>query len=63
MNIRDISWQDDGWVMRYLDALVETAWALKSQELEIQKCAALLFSLWQRDKWLFVAGNGGSAST
>lgn len=63
MNIPDISWQDDYWVRRYFDAVVEVALALGSQEPEIKNCVSLLFSLWKQEKWLFVAGNGGSAST
>ncbi|MEK7556548.1 MAG: SIS domain-containing protein [Patescibacteria group bacterium] len=63
MNVQDVRWQDDRWVVRYLDAVAEVGLALKSQESEIKNCVFLLFSLWKQDRWLFVAGNGGSAST
>lgn len=63
MNTPDINWRDLGWTGLYLDAVVETAQALKDQTKAIESCTNLLFDAWRQKRWVFIIGNGGSAST
>jgi len=47
----------------YLESAVIVAARLKEQSHQISDAIELLFEAWQNKRWVFVIGNGGSAST
>lgn len=63
MNLPEIDWHDDRSYKLYLDAVSGAARLLMEQEAEIAFCVDILFDAWKLNRWVFTAGNGGSAGT
>ena len=55
--------KDREYVHSYLENVKDVSEKLKEQEEKIVKAIEILFDAWKNDKWVFVIGNGGSAST
>jgi len=55
--------KDREYVRSYLENVKDVSEKLKEQEEKIVKAIEILFDVWKNDKWVFVVGNGGSAST
>jgi len=51
------------FVNQYLEESKVIAEALKAQEPQISKTVDMLFDAWLNNRWVFLMGNGGSAST
>src|SRR3989344_3153829 len=47
----------------FLDESREIAQKLKAQDKQISKIVDILFDAWLNNRWVFLMGNGGSAST
>lgn len=54
---------DSEYAYSYLENVKQISEQLKSQKLAIAKIIEILFDARKNDKWVFVIGNGGSAST
>src|SRR3989344_5310692 len=55
--------KDREYVRSYLENVKDVSEKLKEQEEKIVKAIEILFDAWKNDKWGFIVGNGGSAST
>ena len=55
--------KDREYVRSYLENVKDVSEKLKEQEEKIVKVIEILFNAWKNDKWVFIVGNGGSAST
>ena len=51
------------YIHSYLDETKLIAEKLKEQEPQISKTVDILFDAWLNNRWVFLMGNGGSAST
>lgn len=51
------------YTVDYLESVMAVAARLKEQSRQISDAIELLFEAWQNERWVFVIGNGGSAST
>lgn len=64
MNVPEIDWGAGRSLAGYLAAVAEVAAELAhSQEAQIARMVEVLFESWQKNRWVFVVGNGGSAGT
>ena len=53
----------EDYVYRFLDESKAVTEKLKEQEPQISKTVDILFDAWLNNRWGFLMGNGGSAST
>ncbi len=51
------------YIKQYLNEAMAIADKLKEQEEQINRIISILFDAWENDRWVFIEGNGGSAST
>ncbi len=51
------------FVIKYLSESAAISEKLKEQEKAISKIISILFEAWKNDSWVFILGNGGSASS